>query len=146
MKQKNFRKAVNLVQFVFSAHLLHFRKQVERLSITVLLDVTTQLQKLFHFLASRILHSMASVAAPFTKRTRHGGYCPGDPGGVRRDLPTQRNPSHPQVPQPQSAGKTWPSLSHTGPRRRASRAHTAPSAACAALTSGLTAFPLPGQV
>src|SRR5712691_3543442 len=62
MKQKNFRKAVNLVQFVFSAHLLHFRKQVERLSITLLLDVTTQLQKLFHFLASRTLHSSDTAA------------------------------------------------------------------------------------
>jgi hypothetical protein len=63
MKQKNFRAAVNLVQFVFSTHLLHCRKQVECLGITLLLNVTTQLQQLFHFLASRLLQAMASVAA-----------------------------------------------------------------------------------
>jgi hypothetical protein len=48
MQQKNFHQAVYLVYLVFSAHLLHFRKQVEGLSVTLLLNVATQCQKLFH--------------------------------------------------------------------------------------------------
>src|SRR5262249_44853298 len=52
MQQKDFRAAVYLVDLVFSAHLLHFRKQVEGLSVTLLLDIATQCQKLFHGLDS----------------------------------------------------------------------------------------------
>jgi hypothetical protein len=49
---QNSREAVYLVHLLFSAHLLHFRKQVEGLSVMLLLDVATQCQELFHGLGS----------------------------------------------------------------------------------------------